>query len=89
MAGLFIRVFHNCLQMDASLVIEAFTLQPCLHLLALLFLKADDRHVFFLACVLHADVVFVVVQAILEGGALQDLALHHDVKLRLRVLHHA
>ena len=79
MAGLFVGVFLDGLQLDAPRVIEALPLQPGLHLLALLLLEADDRHVLFLARVLHADIVLVVVQAILEGRALQNLALHHDV----------
>lgn len=86
MTGLLVGLLCYGLQLHALVVVVAISLEPRLHVLALLLLKPHYCHVFFLGGVLHANIVLVVLQAFLEGGALQDLPLHHDIKLRLLVL---
>lgn len=63
--------------------LKSVPFKPGLQIDALLLLQPHDCHILLLRCILYANVVLVVLEAVFEGWTLYDLSLHHDVKLRV------
>ena len=77
--------------MDSRKGLRVFTLKSIpleagFQIDALLLLEAHNCHVLFLGRILDTDIVLVVLEAVFEGWALDDLALHHDVELCVLLL---
>lgn len=87
-ARLLHRLLGNGLQrVESSVMFAALALDLRFDVLALLLLESHDGHVLLLRCVLHADVVLIVVEAPLEAGTVKNFLTFFGVHLRGRRLY--
>ena len=63
------------------ITLKAFSLYHRLHVDSLLLFQSLNCHILFFRCVLNTNVLLVVTHTVLEARTLQDLPLHHYVKL--------
>lgn len=82
-AGRLLTLLLDSGQQRCISTLKSVPFKPGLQIDALLLLQPHDCHILLLRCILYANVVLVVLEAVFEGWTLYDLSLHHDVKLRV------